>query len=109
MPRISKKLKREIVDVRQEIRDKTAGYIVTALGLVAGLAWNEAIRSMIEYFFPPNKSGAVWAKFIYAVVLTLVVVLVSFYIVKFFKREKAEGKKTEAKSQTEERPKAETK
>lgn len=107
MARISKKLKKEIVDVRQEIRDKTAGYIVTALGLVAGLAWNEAIRSCIEFLFPANKSSSVWAKFIYAILITLVVVFISFYIVKFFKSNKEEGKEDKTKAAA--KPKAETK
>jgi len=85
MPRITKKIKEDMVVVRQEIEDKTAGYIVTALGLVAGLAWNNAIQALIDYFFPANKSGSLWARFIYAIILTLVVVLVSYYVVKILR------------------------
>jgi large-conductance mechanosensitive channel len=85
MAPIRRRLKKEVIDINREIRDRTAGYIVTALGLVAGLAWNNAIQGFIEYFFPANKSGSVWAKFIYAVILTLVVVFVSFYVVKLLR------------------------
>ena len=108
MPPLGKKLKKEIIDVRQQVRDKTAGYIVTALGLVAGLAWNDAIKSSIEYFFPPNESTSLWAKFIYATILTLFVAFISFYIVKFFKGETAE-EKADRKKDAEAKTNAETK
>lgn len=62
-----------------EIRKRTAGYIITALGLVAGLAWNDAIKSMIESLYPLNGDG-VTAKFIYAVVITAIIVFVSMRI-----------------------------
>lgn len=101
MAPIKKRLKKEMSDFNREIRERTAGYIVTAFGLVAGLAWNNAIQGFIEYFFPPNRSGSVWAKFIYAVIMTLVVVFISFYVVRFLrgKDEKEEpGKKSATKS-----------
>ena len=85
MAPIKKTLKKEVADINREIRDRTAGYIVTAFGLVAGLAWNNAIQGFIEYFFPANKSGSVWAKFIYAIILTLIVVFISFYVVKLLR------------------------
>ncbi len=66
------------------------GYVVGALGLTAGLAWNEAIKALIEYLFPLSKNNLV-AKFIYASIITLVVVVISVYLVKLFDRkEKAE-------------------
>ncbi|OGF77776.1 hypothetical protein A3I27_02095 [Candidatus Giovannonibacteria bacterium RIFCSPLOWO2_02_FULL_43_11b] len=64
-----------------EIREKTFGYILAALGLVAGLAWNEAIKSLIEYFYPASKNG-LSAKFIYAFLITIIVVLISTYLVR---------------------------
>jgi len=90
MPRVVNKIKREIRSVKQEVADKTVGYIVTALGLVAGLAWNDAIKSLIEYFFPANKH-TLWAKFSYAVLITLVIVLISIYLVKILKKEEKEN------------------
>ncbi len=70
------------LNLRKEIRERTVGYIVAALGLVAGLAWNDAIKSSIEYFFPFHN-GALWAKFIYAVIITLVVIFGSIGIMKW--------------------------
>ena len=74
-------LKREKEQWQREMRQKTAGYILTALGLVAGLAWNEAITALIKVFFPLDDSGLI-AKFIYAVVITAVIVWLSLKISK---------------------------
>ena len=62
--------------IKDQIKEQTSGYVTAALGLVAGLAWNDAIKSLIEAFLPLSKTGVI-AKFIYAVVITLVVVLIS--------------------------------
>jgi hypothetical protein len=68
-------------NIRKEIRSRTIGYIVGAFGLVAGLAWNEAIRQLIDVLFPLSKNS-VWAKFVYAIIITAVVVWVSVYLVR---------------------------
>lgn len=65
-----------------EIREKTAGYMTAAFGFVAGLAWNDAIKSFIEFAFPFSKTGSILAKFTYAVLITVVVILLSQYIFK---------------------------
>ena len=66
-------------DTRREARMQTIGYILTAFGLVVGLAWNEAISALINKLIPLGKDGLA-AKFIYAVVVTILVVVVSRYI-----------------------------
>ena len=68
-------------EIRSKLKEQTAGYMTAALGLVAGLAWNDAIKSLIEVFFPFAKSG-LFAKFTYAVVITIVVVFVGQYLLK---------------------------
>jgi hypothetical protein len=73
-------------NLRQEIRSRTAGYIVGALGIVAGLAWNEAIRQLIDVIFPLGKNS-IWAKFVYAIIITIVVVWVSMHLMKFAEKE----------------------
>ena len=93
MEKIKTKIKNEITSVRAEMKNRTIGYIVTAMGLVAGLAWNDAIKSAIEHFFPMEQNG-VEAKFIYAGTITMVVVLFSVYLVRMVKKEeKKETKK----------------
>ena len=75
--------KKRKAGLRKEVREKTAGYIVTALGLVAGLAWNDAISSLIKSFFPPEQ-GDLIAKFIYAIIITIVIVVASSWFMRFF-------------------------
>lgn len=78
-------ISRESQEIRREVRERTLGYILTALGLVAGLAWNEAITAFIVEVFPLSKDGLT-AKIIYAVVITIIVVVVNLYVVRFAER-----------------------
>lgn len=67
--------------LRKEIGERTIGYLVAAFGLVAGLAWNEAVKALIEEFVP-LESDAIWVKFAYAFIVTVVLVFVSVYLVR---------------------------
>lgn len=49
--------------------------ITTAFAFVAGLAWNEAIQKLIEEFY--TSGGAVTGLLIYAVIVTIVAVVVT--------------------------------
>lgn len=69
--------------IRAELHEKTTGYILTALGLVAGLAWNDAISSAIKYFFPLDTNG-IAIKFLYAIIITLAIVIVSNSVMRAF-------------------------
>ncbi|MES2023106.1 MAG: DUF5654 family protein [Patescibacteria group bacterium] len=72
---------KKIAKVNRDIQRQTFGYILTALGLVVGLAWNDAIRSSIEYLFPLNQNS-ITAKFLYAIILTMLIVFISKYVLK---------------------------
>ncbi len=76
-----KKLREESGELRREVSKKTATYVAAALGLVVGLAWNEAIKSVIEYLFPFGQN-TMTAKIIYAAFMTMVLVLTTVYIFK---------------------------
>lgn len=78
-------------ELQRKIREQTVGYMLAALGLVVGLAWNEAIRSLIEYIFPLRYNN-VTAKFIYAIILTILLVLLSVHINRLFEERKQEEK-----------------
>lgn len=86
MPQKLPKIKETSEQIKREVRSKSIGYILTALGLVAGLAWNDAISSSINQLFPFGKNSAV-AKTIYAVIITLLVVTVSIYLTRFANKE----------------------
>lgn len=76
------KLKEEQTKLRKEVRERTIGYILAALGFVAGLAWNEAIKSAIDQFLPSLGSG-VLVKFLYAALVTVFIVFISVYLIRF--------------------------
>lgn len=77
-------IKKETQEIQKEIRKRTVSYILAALAFITGLAWNEFVKALIEYLFPLARD-TLWTKFIYAVFLTLVVVLVSVYLARIFK------------------------
>jgi ABC-type phosphate transport system permease subunit len=68
--------------IRQEVRQQTMSYIIAAFGLVAGLAWNEAIKAMIERLFK-DAAQSLSAKFLYAIGITLVVVVMTMYLARW--------------------------
>jgi hypothetical protein len=80
-PEAKKKTKFE-----RELRERTVGYILAAFGLVVGLAWNETIKSVIEYFFPMAKNTLL-AKVVYALLLTVVLVIATLYLKKLLIKE----------------------
>ena len=58
---------------------KTMIQLATAgFGLVAALAWNDAIQSLIGSFFP-DRSG-VQSKFIYAIIVTALAVAITYLL-----------------------------
>lgn len=79
------KIKAEQARIRREVMEKTLGYIVAAMGLVAGLAWNDAIKTTIEYFFPLN-SNTVITKIFYAIFVTIIIVFITIYLNHYFNK-----------------------
>ena len=53
--------------------------MTTALGLVAALAWNTAIQGLFTQLFG-EAGGALVGQFIYAVIITLVVVFATIAV-----------------------------
>ncbi len=82
-------------EVNLELKKRAVGYITAGFGLVAGLAWNDAIKTFIEKYFPAGNN-TILAKFAYAVLITFILVIVSFYLTRIFKVE--QKKETSKKS-----------
>lgn len=81
MPPQNQSKEQDTIQLRKEIRDRLTGFIVASLGLVAGLAWNDAVRATIDYLFPlPNDSLS--AKFMYAIIISLIAVIITVYIMR---------------------------
>lgn len=72
-----------------EVKEKTMGYVLAALGFVVGLAWNDAIKALIDNLFPLDKNG-IWAKFVYALLVTVIIVVATIILTRKTEAEKAE-------------------
>jgi len=80
----SKELKKEFL--KTMIQLATAGF-----GLVAALAWNATIQSVIKEILPTNQSDII-SQLIYALVVTAIAVLVTYTLGRML-QEESETKK----------------
>lgn len=69
---------RKETDLRVQVLEKLSTLAATAFGLVAALAWNDAIQSLFRRFF--GEQASLIAKFVYALVVTVLVVAVTIHI-----------------------------
>ncbi len=75
-----------IAKARKEIKKRTISYMTAGLGLVAGLAWNDAIKAAIDYLIP-NTGNTVIAKLVSALAITAIVGLFLLYAEKVLDKE----------------------
>ena len=66
---------RKAQKTKAAVQEKSIALIMGGFGLVAALAWNEAIKSLFENLF--KDKGSIISKFAYAAIVTIIVVLVS--------------------------------
>ncbi len=70
-----KKTKNNQDSLRVEILEKMQTLVTAGFGLVAALAWNSAIQDVFNLLFP--NSGSLIAKFLYAIFITVIVVIIT--------------------------------
>lgn len=76
------KMTEKQISFRRELIEQFVTLSTSGFGLVAALAWNEAIQSFVKDYiqrFYPDQSG-VFSKFIYAVIITVFAVLVTYQL-----------------------------
>lgn len=83
---VGERFTREAGAVRKELRKRTFSYVAAGLGLVAGLAWNDAIKLLIEYLLPQAGNTLV-AKFAYAFLVTVFVAFALYYVERSLKED----------------------
>jgi len=66
--------------MKKEIIEKVTILITTAFGLVAALAWNDAIKALFVEIF--GAAGTIIAMFLYAIVVTIIAVWVTMRLTK---------------------------
>lgn len=55
--------------------------MTSGFGVVAALAWNDAIQSFVKEFIEPNIPGSgLISKFIYAALITSLIVLITYQL-----------------------------
>lgn len=68
-------------EVTKLIVETILGLITTAFAFVAGLAWNDAITALITEFV--GSGSALSSLFIYAIIVTVIAVIVTVLIARF--------------------------
>jgi len=71
--------------MKKEVIEKLVALIIAAFGLIAALAWNGAIQSIFKNVF--GESDSLGAMIIYAVIVTIIAVVVTIWMSKFIKGE----------------------
>jgi hypothetical protein len=54
--------------------------IAGSLAFVGGLAWNNSIQAGIDEWYPAGTEKSLQAKFIYALIVTFIIVLLALFI-----------------------------
>lgn len=83
------KIRQSSAELSREVREKVVGYIVAAFGLVAGLAWNDAVKATIETYFPAQENSLL-ARYGYAIFISVIVVSISVSLLRLTKRQEAQ-------------------
>lgn len=53
--------------------------VTTAILLLITLAWNDVIQSALGYYYPESKAKTLVGKIVYALIITIVVVVLQLY------------------------------
>lgn len=79
-----------------QLLETTAALITAAFGLVAALAWNEAIKTYIAKVFADTGMDQVGGLITYAVIVTVIAVVATMLIAWALAKAKGEGKEEKA-------------
>ena len=72
--------------MKKEVIEKIAALITAAFGLVAALAWNDAIKAIFKEIF--GTADNITAMLFYAILITIIAVLATIWIGKAAEKSK---------------------
>ena len=72
--------------MKKDVLEKLSALVIAAFGLVAALAWNDTIKTIFKSVF--GTSDTIAAMLIYAIVVTVIAVIVTIQIGKAAKKAK---------------------
>lgn len=78
--------KYEIRNIRNDFFQKISLLIIASIGFVSAIAWDQALKLIFIEFF--GSIDSVWQKILYAVIITIIAVLISIILTKFFLKKK---------------------
>lgn len=67
--------KEEKISIHIELLEQAQSLMTAGFALVAALAWNTAIQDLFKLLFPDQNS--IIAKFLYAILITLIMIVVT--------------------------------
>jgi hypothetical protein len=76
---IHETISQEVQKLRLEVLQRMTDLVTAGLGLVAALAWNEAIKAFFNAYFP-QPGGNLMALTVYALFITTVVVILTIQL-----------------------------
>jgi hypothetical protein len=71
-------LNSEVSKFTKAFKENFATLIISALGVVAALSWNDAIKAAIDAFFP--STGNLVYKFYVAIMVTVLSVIITYFL-----------------------------
>jgi uncharacterized membrane protein len=82
------KLGKDARELKKQIAAQMLTLATSGFGLVAALAWNEFIQSVVNEVIKPliGESSGVISQLIYAVIVTILAVVVTYNLSKFVER-----------------------
>ena len=82
-------------NIRLMVLERTYVLLTSAMSVVAALAWNDAIQSLFRQIF--GTAASIYAKFFYAIIVTVVTVVSVWKINRFINRLKERMENKDAK------------
>ncbi len=73
--------------LKVQLLETFAALITAAFGLVAALAWNETIKDLVALIFP-NEDDTIWGNLVYAIIVTILAVIMTYWISKTLSKAK---------------------
>jgi len=71
-------MKEQATEMKSQVMETIATLLTTAFGLIAALAWNEAIKALITQYL--GAGSGLTGLFIYAILITIIAVIATILI-----------------------------
>jgi hypothetical protein len=78
--------KYELKRIHTDVVERVITLVIAALGLIAALAWDDALKNIFEQIF--GGAGTILEEVSYAIVITVIAALISVWLGKLFLKHK---------------------